>query len=709
MPALLVNGATGITVGMATSMPPHNLREVCEAVIALLDDPQISVRDLMQHITGPDLPTGGLICGREGIRHAYLTGRGAITVRARCCTETLKNGRQNIIVTEIPFQVNLASLVERIADVVKDGQIPGIANIHDYSNKDGIRVVIELKSGEDANVILNLLYKLTPLQDRFSIINIALVKGRPETLNLKELLVCYRDHRFEVIRRRTVFLLSKAKARAHLLEGRLKALDHIDEVIRVIRESSDAPAAKVELMKRFGLTELQAEDILSMQLRTLTGLERRKIEAEYAELQVKIADYTAILADPALVMDIIREDCYELIDRYADERRTEIVDAVDDLTVEDLIADEEMAVVVSHEGYIKRMPLDIYRKQGRGGKGVTGMSNMKDGDFIEHLFIGSTHDYILFFTNRGQVHWLKVYDVPEMGRAAKGRAITNLLQTQEGERVSALIPVRTFDDDHFLVMATKRGVIKKTVLSAFSRPMRGGIRAANIEAGDELIGVVMTTGENELILASRGGQACRFQEADVRPMGRTATGVAGMRLAENDECIGLMVGGGGCTVLTVSELGLGKHSVFEDYRLTKRGAKGVANMKITDKTGPVVACMTVQEQDELMIITSGGMVVRIAVNGMRVLGRATQGVRVIRLNEPDKVVAVARVIGGERDATGVGTGPGDDAATGEAAAADTQGRGEEDVVSHREAEAPQPSEDEDAAAAAEDESAAQDE
>ncbi len=648
-PLLLLNGATGIAVGMATSIPPHNLKEVCKGIIALLENPNISIKDLAKHVQGPDFPTGGLICGREGIVKSFNTGRGFVTMRARCHIETAaKGGKQSIVVTEIPYQVNLGILVERIADVVKDGKIDGIANIHDYSNKDGIRIVIELKSGENADVILNQLYKLTPLQSNFSINNIALVKGRPETLNLKQMMEVYRDHRFEVIRRRTVFLLNKAEARAHILEGLLKALDNIDKVIDIIRNSADVPTARSALIAEFALSEVQAQAILDMRLARLTGLQRQEIENEYAELIKKIADYRAILSDRNLVLDIIKEDCRELIDKYGDPRRTEIVAAAEDISLEDMIAEEEMAVVVSHEGYIKRMGLDVYRKQGRGGKGVTG-SGLKDGDFIEHLFVGITHDYILFFTTKGQVHWLKVYGVPEMGRAAKGRAIANLLSLDPGERVSAMIPVRVFDEEHFLVMATKHGVIKKTVLSAFQRPKKGGIRALNISDGDELIGVVMTGGEDELMLASHEGLACRFKETDVRGMGRAATGVTGMSLAEGDYCIGLMVVTPHSTVLTVSELGLGKRSDFADYRLTKRGAKGVINMNVTDKTGSVVACMTVQEEDEVMIITSKGMVVRTPVNGIRVIGRATQGVKCIRLKEDDSVVAVARLVGGEKD------------------------------------------------------------
>lgn len=647
-PLLMLNGATGIAVGMATSIPPHNIKEASKGIIALLDNPDIHIKDLIKHVPGPDFPTGALICGREGIHKAYHTGRGHVTMRARCHVQTAKNGRQAIVVTEIPYQVNLGTLVEKVAEVVKDGKIDGISNIHDYSNKDGIRIVVELKQGEDADVVLNQLYKLTPLQSNFSINNIALVKGRPETLNLKQMMECYRDHRFEVIRRRTVFLLNKAEARAHILEGLLKALDNIDRVIEIIRNSADVPTARAALIAEFALSEVQAQAILDMRLARLTGLQRKEIEDEYAELVKKIADYRAILADRDLVMDIIREDLLELIDKYGDDRRTEIVAAAEDISLEDMIAEEEMAVVVSHEGYIKRMALDVYRKQGRGGKGVAG-SGLKDGDFIEHLFVGITHDYILFFTTKGQVHWLKVYDVPEMGRAAKGRSIANLLSLDPGEKVSAMIPVRTFDDEHYLVMATRHGVVKKTVLAAFQRPKKGGIRAVNIADGDELIGVVMTGGQDELILASREGLACRFREEDVRPMGRSAAGVAGMNLGDGDYCIGLMSVVPNCTVLTVAELGLGKRSDFADYRLTKRGAKGVINMNVTDKTGPVVACMTVQEEDEVMIITSKGMVVRTAVNGIRVIGRATQGVKCIRLKDGDSVVAVARLVSPDKD------------------------------------------------------------
>ncbi len=649
VPMLLLNGATGIAVGMATSIPPHNLQEVMKGVVALIDDPDILIKDLMKHIPGPDFPTGAMICGRDGIHKAYHTGRGHITMRARCHTETSKTGKQSIIVTEIPYQVNLGSLVEKIAEVVKDGKIDGISNINDHtSKKNGIRVSIDLKSGENSNVILNQLYKLTPLQTNFSVNNIALVKGRPETLNLKQMLQCYIDHRFEVIRRRTAYLLQKAEARAHILQGLLIALDNIDRVIDIIRNSPDIPSARHNLIAEFNLSEIQANAILEMRLSRLTGLQRQELQNEYAELVKTIADYKDILANRSRVMTIIRDDAEAMIEKHADPRRTEIVAAAEDISIEDMIAEEEMAVVMTHDGYIKRMGIDVYRKQGRGGKGVTG-SGLKDGDFIEHLFVGITHDYILFFTTKGQVHWLKVYDVPEMGRSAKGRAIANVLQLDANEKVSAMVPVRTFDDEHFLAMATRKGVIKKTVLSAFSHPKKGGIRAINIADGDELIGVVMTGGSDELMLASREGLACRFKETDVRAMGRTAGGVNGMNLQDDDICIGLMAVAPSCSVLTISESGQGKRSDFADYRLTKRGAKGVINMNVTDKTGPVVACMTVQEEDEVMMITSKGMVVRTPVNGIRVIGRATQGVKVIRLKEDDSVVAVARLAVNDRE------------------------------------------------------------
>lgn len=654
VPLLLLNGSDGIAVGMATKMAPHNLKEVCEGVKCLVRNPDATVKELMKHIKGPDFPTGGLICGHEGIKQAYETGRGRIVMRARCHIETHKSGRQSIVVTEVPYQTNKASMQERIADTVREDKIRGIAAINDYSNKDGIRLVIELKQGEDANVVLNQLYKYTPLEGSFSINNIALVKGRPETLTLKEILQHYIAHRMEVIRRRTIYLLDKAEARAHILEGLLKALDNIDRVIDIIRNSETVEQAKAGLRQEFGLSDIQAHSILEMQLRRLTGLQRKEIENEYADLQKKIAEYKAILADKQKIIDIICQDCDEMIEKYGakDQRRTEIVAAVGDINVEDLIADEEMTVAISHEGYIKRISLDTYRKQGRGGKGITGAGSMKEGDFMEHLFIGSTHDYLLFFTSVGKVYWLKIYDIPQMGRAAKGRPLVNVLQLGKDERVQTLLPVREFDDKHFLVLVTKKGTIKKTLLSDYSNPRKDGIKAIGIREDDELIGALITNGENEIMLASRNGMACRFKESDVRPMGRAASGVIGMTLEEDDEVISAMVVNPDSTVLTVAENGLGKRSSFEDYRITKRGAKGVTNMKLTERTGKVVTCMAVREEDEVMVITSAGMIIRTGVNSMRVIGRVTQGVSVINLSAGDKVATVARVVESENDDEG---------------------------------------------------------
>ena len=649
LPLLLLNGATGIAVGMATNMAPHNLTEVCKGIKELINNPDVDTKELMKYIKGPDFPTGGLICGRDGIKKAYETGRGRVQMRAKCHIETQKNGRQSIVITEIPYQVNKLNIIEKIASVVKDNKIKGISSIEDYTNKDGIRLVIDLKMGEEANVVLNQLYKMTPLDSGFSINNIALVNGRPETLSLKEMLQYYINHRVEIITRRTKYLLDKAEARAHIVEGLLKALDNIDRVIEIIRGSQTTDEAKSGLIKEFSLTDIQSHHILEMRLRRLTGLQRQELEKEYAELLAKIKEYKAILEDKQLILNIIKNDCNEMIEKHGDERRTEIVAATEDISIEDMIADEEMVVVISHEGYIKRMPIDTYRKQGRGGKGITGAGNMKEGDFIEHLFIGSTHDYILFFTSVGKVYWLKIYDIPQMGRAAKGRAIINVLELAKDETIQTCIPVREFDDEHYLLLATKKGIVKKTVLSAFKRPMKTGIKAINLKEEDELFGAAITNGANNLMLASMNGMACHFNESDVRPMGRVAGGVTGMKLGKDDECVGLMLVNSDSTVITIAEKGMGKRSSFDDYRLTKRGAKGVTNMRITEKTGKVVSCMAVSEEDELMIITSGGMVVRTAVNGCRVIGRATQGVKIIGLNDNDKVAMVAKVAEADKE------------------------------------------------------------
>lgn len=647
-PNLLINGSTGIAVGMATNMAPHNMTEVCKAVIKLCDNPEITIPELMKIITGPDFPTGGQICGYDGIREAYLTGRGRVRMRARCHIETMKKDKQRIVVTEIPYQITKQRIVDSIAELVKSERIPGISAIRDYSGRDGINLTFELRKGEDANVVLNQLYKLSPLQETFGIINIALVNGQPRTLNLKELLEAFRDHRFEVIRRRTLFLLNKANARAHILIGLLKAIDHIDEVIKIIRSSQDVNQAKERLKARFELDEIQSQAILDMPLRRLTGLEREALQAEYDELMKQIAQYKAILADRGLVYDIIREDAHEMIDRYGEERRTQIIASTEDLTIEDLIAEEEMAVTISHRGYIKRMSVDTYRKQGRGGKGVTG-AKTADDDFTEHFFIASTHDYILFFTDFGQVYWLKVYDIPEMSRTAKGRALVNVLELSKGEMITSMIPVREFDDSRYLVMATGSGTIKKTVLSAFGRPMKGGIRAISLDEGESLIGVVLTNGDQNLMLATRKGRAAHFRETDVRPMGRPARGVGGIRLRDDDKVVSLLASTPNTSVLTIAETGMGKRTAFEDYRLTKRGAQGVTNMKLTEKTGDVIGVMAVADDDDVMLMTINGMVVRTGVKSIRVIGRATQGVRVIRLQKEDTVIGLAKVIGPKED------------------------------------------------------------
>jgi DNA gyrase subunit A len=643
IPNLLVNGSTGIAVGMATNIPPHNIKDVCKALIKLCDEPDCSIEDLIKIVKGPDFPTGGSICGRDGIVKAFKTGKGRIVIRSTCHIETMSKDKQKVVITEIPYQVNKQRIITSIADVVKNGRVEGISAIRDYSGRDGINLCLELKRGEDANVILNQLYKLTPLQDSFSVNFLALVGGKPKTLNLKEALVHFKNHRFEVIRRRTLFLLNKALDRAHILEGLIKAIDNIDEVIKIIRGSKDVSEARTSLMSTFDLSQIQAQAILDMPLRRLTGLERDALTAEYEELMKTIEQYKAILADAELVYDIIREDAYEVIDKYGVDRKTEIVAAAEDITVEDLIAEEEMAVTISHGGYIKRIVLDTYRKQGRGGKGVTGMK-MKDDDFTEHFFIASTHDYILFFTNRGQVYWLKVYDIPQMGRASKGRALANVLELKKDEKITSMIPVREFDDTKFLVMATKTGVIKKTVLSAFGRPMKGGIKAMNLDDKDDLIGVVMTNGEQNLMLATNDGFACYFSESDVRPMGRPARGVSGIKLRDEAFVVSLIAETNDTSVLTVAQNGLAKRSMFADYRRTKRGAKGVTNMKITEKTGKVVSVKNIADDDELMIMTINGMIVRTAAKGIRVIGRATQGVKAIRLKEDDQVSAVACIV-----------------------------------------------------------------
>ena len=671
-PNLLCNGSSGIAVGMATSIPPHNLGEICDAAIAVVDNPDIDLKDLMKIVQGPDFPTGGLICGRKGIEDGYRTGRGAITLRARAHSEETRGGKSQIVVTEIPYGQIKTRIIERIADCVKRGTITGISDIRDESDREGMRLVIELRRGEDDNVVVNQLYKHTPLQTTFSIITIALDKGRPRTMNLKDLLVAYKNHRIEVIRRRTVFLLKKARAREHVLFGLLYAVANIDEIIAIIRKSPDVPTAKQRLMKRawkFRITNLpgkrtdrankmllaatkeamhlsstQADAILGMRLQQLTGLEVEKLRDEWVKVRELIEEYEAILRDERLVLNIIAEDLHEMKEKYGDARRTEIAGEAEEFDLEDLIAEENCVVTISHAGYIKRLPLTSYRRQGRGGKGIIG-STSKEGDFVEDLFVASTHDYILFFTNLGQCHWLKVYDIPQMSRQAKGRAIVNVLQLRQNEAVAGFIPVREFDEKRQVVFVTEGGTIKKTALKAFSRPKRGGIIAIRLTQGDNLIQVTISGGEDEIVLGTRDGKAIRFPESKVRSMGRAATGVRGIRLRPGDAVVGMALVDPKATLLTVCENGYGKRTGFSQYRTTGRGGQGIINIKTTKRNGKVVAMMTVRDGDDLMLITQAGQIMRIGVDAksIRPIGRATQGIRIIRLNEDDRLVAVARV------------------------------------------------------------------
>jgi len=648
-PNLLCNGSSGIAVGMATSIPPHNLCEVVDATVALIENPSIDLAGVMQYIKGPDFPTGAIICGRTAIRKAYATGRGNVCVRAKASVETRRGDRKNIIVTEIPYQVSRANIKEKIANAVNAGRVTGISGIRDESDRTGQRVVIQLKRGEDENVVLNQLYKHTPLQTTFSILLIALHQGRPQTLGLLDILRAYRTHRVTVVRRRTEYLLRKAEARAHILDGLKIALNHIDEVIALIKKSKDVAAAREGLMKKFGLSKVQATAILEMRLQRLTNLERDKIEEEYRGLIEKINEYTAILASDQLVLDIIKEELLDLKKKYGDERRTEIRDVVEDLDLEDLITEEIVAVTISHDGYIKRMPLDVYRTQARGGVGITGAST-KEGDFVESLFTASTHDFILFFTTEGKVYWLKVYDVPMLGRTSRGRSIANLLEIPADAGITSTIPVRNFDGRN-LMMATERGIVKKTKLSAYGRPQRGGIIAINLDKGDKLIGVRLTSGADEVMLCTSAGMSIKFAETDARLMGRATHGVKGIKLRKGDAVIGLICipaeKAGSMALLTACGNGYGKRTEFSEYSLQGRGGLGLVNIKATKRNGNVVAAIGVEENDEIMMMTSGGMLVRTRVSDISVIGRNTQGVRLIRPKAGQTLVAVARLPGSE--------------------------------------------------------------
>ncbi len=643
IPNLLVNGSTGIAVGMATNIPPHNLTEVVNACLAYIKDHNITSAELMKYVTAPDFPTGGIIYGYDGVRDAYTTGRGRIIVRAKANIETGKNDRESIIVTELPYQVNKASMIEKIAEMIRDKKIEGVSDIRDESDKDGLRVVFELKRDAVAKVVLNQLYKHTQMQTTFGVIMLSLVKGVPRVLELRSMIKYYIEHRNDVVLRRTRYDLDQAEKRAHILEGYIIALDNIDEVIQTIKKSKDVETAQNRLMKQFKLSEIQAKAILDMRLQRLTGLERDKIQAEYREIIQLIERLKAIIASPELQMKIIGDELAEVKKKYGDERRTEIIYDTKDFTIEDMIAEEDVVVTISHGGFIKRFPVSGYRRQGRGGKGITGAATRED-DFIEHMFIASTHHYIMFFTDRGRCYWLKVHEVPEAGRTSKGRSIANLLEKPADERITAFINVKQFDEAHFVTMVTEHGTIKKTVLSAFGNIRRAGVQAITLDGGDSLKDVRLTNGQQEIIIGTHEGMACRFNEKDVRDMGRTAAGVRGITLEKGDIVIGMISPNrSGTSVLVVSEEGYGKRSEVSDYRLTRRGGKGVITMKATEKTGKLVAIKEVVDNDDLICVTKDGLVIRQHVAEIRVMGRNTQGVRVVRLNEGDRLAAVANV------------------------------------------------------------------
>jgi DNA gyrase subunit A len=647
-PNLICNGSSGIAVGMATNIPTHNLSEVVDALVAVVDDPDLEDEKLLKYVQGPDFPTGGIIYGRGGIKEYFKTGRGRLVLRARASIEKQKSGKESIIVTEIPYQINKSNLLEKIADLVNNKVIEGISDLRDESDREGMRIVIELKREAQAEIILNQLFSHTQMQTTFGVINIALVDGVPKVLTLKELLSLFIEHRHTVITRRTKYELAEAEKRAHILEGLKIALDNIDAVIKLIRASKDPVEAKEGLMNKFKMSEIQAQAILDMRLQRLTGLERKKIEEEYLELIKLIATLKGILESKTKRMNIIKEELLTLKKNYGDQRRTEIKEEEEEFTIEDLIAEENMLITISHNGYIKRLGIDAYRRQGRGGKGVIGMETREE-DFVEHLFIASTHDYILFFTNTGKCHWLKVHEIPVGGRITKGKSITNLLELAEGERIRAFAPVKEFDEKHYVMMATKNGTIKKTELSAFSNPRRGGINAINIEEGDELIDAVITDGTCDIVLGTREGLAIRFPEEKVRSMGRTAYGVRGISLRGKDLVVDMVVIKRDASLLVVTENGYGKRTPISDYRVTNRGGKGVINVKTNERNGKVVALKEVLEDDELMLITEKGMIIRQPIKSIKEIGRNTQGVRLISLDEGDKVVAVARVVKGEEE------------------------------------------------------------
>jgi DNA gyrase subunit A len=653
LPNLLVNGSSGIAVGMATNMAPHNLNEIVDGIVHLIENPEAEIKDLMKFVKGPDFPTAAIICGREGIKDAYMTGRGKIILRARSAIEKQKNGKDFIIISELPYQVNKANLVSAIADLVQNKSVDGITDIRDESDKDGIRVVIELRRDVESQIVLNYLYKHTQLETTFGIINLALVNNNPRVLNLKQLMSHYIDHRRIVVKRRTQYDLDKALRRAHILEGLRIALNNIDEIILTIRKSPSTPEAKTALMKKFGLTEIQAQAILEMQLQKLTGLERDKIESEYSELLTAIDEYRAILADPKRVDAIIKKELAGLKDKYGDERRTEIAGRAEEIEMEDLIAEEDMAITISNTGYIKRTPVHAYRKQKRGGKGVNGMTT-KEEDFVERLFVASSKDYLLIFSNKGMVRWLKVYEIPVASRQAKGKAIVNLLSFANDESIRAIVAVKEFNDEQSLIMATANGTIKKTRLSAYSNPRKGGIIGITLEKGDDLIGVSLIEGKQNVLLATKQGKSLRFLDTQIRDTGRSAMGVRGINLSKDDLVVGMVVfppdvDKTGNTLLTCSSLGFAKRSRFEDYRIQSRGGKGIINLKCTPKNGVVVGILTVHEDDEMMAVTKQGTIIRCNPGDVRLTGRSAMGVKLVALETGDSLASIANVIARDED------------------------------------------------------------
>ncbi|GAA4832001.1 DNA gyrase subunit A [Algivirga pacifica] len=651
IPNLLVNGASGIAVGMATNMAPHNMREVIGGVVAYIDNPEVTVSELMEYVQAPDFPTGGIIYGYDGVKKAYETGRGRVVMRAKSHFEETKSGREQIVVTEIPYQVNKASMIEKTAELVNDKKIEGISAIRDESDRKGIRIVYELKKDAMPDVVLNTLFKHTQLQTAFSINNVALVNGKPKTLNLYDLIRHYVDHRHEVVVRRTQFELDEAERRLHILEGYLKALQNLDEVIELIRSSKDGDIARAGLIERFDFSEIQARAILDMRLQRLTGLEIEKIQSEHDEVTKTVVYLKDLLESKEKRMALIKEELLELMEKYGDERRSTIEMNADDLEIEDLIPDEEMVITISKEGYIKRTPLKEYRQQGRGGVGSRGAVSKED-DYTEHLFSATNHNYLLFFTNTGKVYWLKVFRLPEGSKTSKGRPLQNLIEIKPEETIQAVINVKNLNDpdyinNQYLVMCTEKGVIKKTVLEAYSRPRRDGIMAININEGDKLLNVALTDGNHDVIVAANSGLAIRFNEEKVRSMGRVSTGVRAISLGENDRVVGMVCVGADedTSLLVVSENGYGKRSALDEYRITNRGGKGVKTLQVTEKTGSLVAIKGVVDGDDLMIITRQGILIRTAVDQLRVMGRATQGVKLIRLNDADQISSIEKVAG----------------------------------------------------------------